>query len=296
MNEPAVNKYNLFADDDSYIEFRQSIMDAPTLSYDKCKLPFDNIKLLPRKFYDHIPALIQSLLPNKTYSNRHLFYLYKDGICRASGYFLPTTKYFVICAGSLVSLSVDSKYEETTSGKARVRIIREACELYPNFFRVKKDAKCISATAAASYVLGRTSRFSVWKDENGELLSQIYPEHFIRKRSSYNSELVYSSSNSEINEIKSHLFHLKIASVCKIHCYAICEYRPKTNLFILKKNSYISTNSNFYKERQMSYLSHDITCQSLKEATELVLGPCLFDEQTLWKDSNNKSFKDLFVC
>ena len=43
--ELVCNKYNLFADDDSYQEFRQSIINAPVFSYDKNKLPFEDIKL-----------------------------------------------------------------------------------------------------------------------------------------------------------------------------------------------------------------------------------------------------------
>ena len=62
--------YNLFSDDYSYQEFRQSIIDAPTLFFDKSKLPFDNIKLKnPELDIDirlEFQFLLHSLLPETT--------------------------------------------------------------------------------------------------------------------------------------------------------------------------------------------------------------------------------------
>ncbi|MBQ7041285.1 MAG: DUF4357 domain-containing protein [Muribaculaceae bacterium] len=306
--------YNLFSDDYSYQEFRQSIIDAPTLFFDKSKLPFDNIKLKnPELDIDirlEFQFLLHSLLPETTYTDKHLFYLYKAGICRAYGYYIPSSKYFVVCEGSLVSSSVDSRYEETSSGKARVRFIREACEEYPNYYRVKKDAKCISATAAASYVLGRTARYTDWKDKNGELLSNFYPEHFVKKssidKSSNLSNTISSSFNEEVSNIRR--FYLKMGLDSELRCYAIGEYNPISNQFILKAKSILSYDSknisrqlflSLYTEKNQNKktctLKRDVPCASIEEATTLVLGYVASDYQNLWRDIDDKSFKELFT-
>ena len=314
------NKYDLFADDDSYQEFRQSIINAPIFPFDKKKLPFEDIKLgkstLDFDVKLEFQFLMHSLMPRTSYPNRHLFYLYKGGICRAYGYFVSSTNYFVICEGSLVSSSVDSRYEETTSGKARVRFIREACEAFPNYYRVKKDAKCISATAAASYVLGRTARYTDWKDENGELLSKIFPKHFINKtttihlNSTINNQTSIEASKKSEEVSNIHRFYLKITSDSELRCYAIGEYDPISKQFILKEKSILSYNSQskgdinrqlilgLYADKSNSKntctLKRDLPCASIKDATALVLGNNVSDGQNLWRDIDNKSFKDLF--
>lgn len=183
--ELVCNKYNLFADDDSYQEFRQSIINAPVFSYDKNKLPFEDIKLRNHELDIDIRLefqfLLHSLLPETTYADKHLFYLYKPGICRAYGYYIPSSKYFVVCEGSLVSNYIDTKYEDTNFGNAHARFIDKACKKYPNYYRVHKDAVCKSPTAAASYVLGRVSKYTNWKDVNGNVISHFYPDHFLKR-------------------------------------------------------------------------------------------------------------------
>ena len=184
MNNVSID-YNLFSDDDSYQEFRQSIIDAPTLIFDKSKLPFDNIQLCKPELDIEIRLefqfLLHSLLPETTYTDKHLFYLYKPGICRAYGYYIPSSKYFVVCEGSLVSNYIDPKYEGANFWNAHARFIDKACEKYPNYYRVHKDAVCGSPTAAASYVLGRVSKYTNWKDVNGNVISDFYPDHFLKR-------------------------------------------------------------------------------------------------------------------
>lgn len=309
------NIYNLFADDASYEEFRQSIIDAPTLSYDRNKLPFEDI-ILGKDTIDYdvkleIQFLIHSLMPCTTYPNRHLFYLYKAGICRAYGYFLPITNYFVICEGSLVSSSVNSRYEETSPGKARASFIREACEEYPNYYRVKKDVKCISATVAASYVLGRTARYTDWKDKNGELLSKFFPEQFVKKSSIDKNLKISDRKKSSLNNEEvsnTRRFYLKKGLDSELGCYAIGEYNPISNQFILKAKSILSYESknitrqlmlSLYTEKNKNKktctLKRDLPCASIEEATTFALGHVASDCEKLWRDVDNKTFKELFA-
>lgn len=191
-NKISRNKFNLFADDDSYLEFRQAIIDAPRPNVNMEHLPFDNITLPKREYTKQIPKVIQSLLPSVAYSDKHLFYLFKKGVCRAYGYYDPETKYFIICKGSLISETVTAKYEATKSGKTRVNFIREVCKKNTHFYRVKKDATCISPTAAASYVLGRTGRYTEWKDINGNMISTIFSDYFNKALPEHVINLVFS--------------------------------------------------------------------------------------------------------
>ena len=114
-------------------------------------------------------------------NSRHLFYLKEDGLCNASGYYDPETNYFYICKDSLVAIREEEEYCNTTSSQARKRFIDQACELQLLnifYYRVKKDAKCRTASAAACYVLGRTATYSLWKDANGKYLKDFYPGRF----------------------------------------------------------------------------------------------------------------------
>ncbi len=173
------DKFNLFIDDSSYIDFRQSIIDSPVLTYDKSKLPFENIFYPPKKYPTQLKNIVKSLIPVHYYLNRHLFYLNKKGICRAHGYYIPETKRFVICMGSLLCTSVNSEYEKSNSGSLRAYHIQHACEKYPNYYVVKKNIICLSPTSAASYVLGRVARYTDWKDENGDTLDKFYAYKFV---------------------------------------------------------------------------------------------------------------------
>ena len=69
--------------DSSYIDFRQSIIDSPVLTYDKSKLPFENIFYPPKKYPTQLKNIVKSLIPVHYYLNRHLFYLNKKGYVRS---------------------------------------------------------------------------------------------------------------------------------------------------------------------------------------------------------------------
>lgn len=94
-----------------------------------------------------------------------IYYIRKDGI-NASGYFKDG--YFYICKNSRVTTSVDQTYASSYSGKNRERFISEACVLIGNHYLVMKDAKCVTAFAAACYVLGTFATAGEWKNVNGE--------------------------------------------------------------------------------------------------------------------------------
>jgi hypothetical protein len=62
--------------------------------------------------------------------------------------------------------------------KARDRFLKEVCEKDNGYYRVIRDAKCRSASAAACYVLGRESGQNSWMDSDGKLLYDVYPNVF----------------------------------------------------------------------------------------------------------------------
>lgn len=119
--------------------------------------------------------------PKSVALDKHLFYIKVKRVCDASGYFNPENGYFYICKDSFIALNADKEYEESPSGKARARLIASVCTKSHLFYNVNREAKCRSASAAASYVLGEDSSYVEWEDENGKGLKDFYPEYFSGK-------------------------------------------------------------------------------------------------------------------
>lgn len=106
----------------------------------------------------------------------HYFYIKENGKCDASGYYNEENKYFYICKGSLVSYETDLFYIVADKEKARQNFLNKICKEVGGCYQVIRDAKCRSAAAAASYVLGYQEDFTRWKDAEGKTLSEIYPD------------------------------------------------------------------------------------------------------------------------
>lgn len=188
---------NLFETEEEYNELRQFIQDQPKENFVSKILPFEGIDILvkdeSKRKRDRIKNPISKDIINKAEKTNkivqhpkeesifavsekmHYFFIKEDGVCDAKGYYNEEKKYFFICKDSLVSYNTDIIYAACDTEKARHNFINKICEEIPGYYRVIRDAKCRSALAAASYVLGRLADSSCWKDSNGKSLSDVYP-------------------------------------------------------------------------------------------------------------------------
>lgn len=193
----AAKRVNLFESEEEYDELRQYIIAQPRETYLTTEFPFDgivlpiverNLKIDERKktiISKILTSLQEKLKSNLTpknvtepVSNKHLFFIKEKGSCDAKGYYDEKTKFFYICKDSLVSYDTDLIYLANDTEKAREKFLKKICEEENGFYRVVRDAKCRSASAAACYVLGYLSDQSPWKDSEGKMLSEVYSDDF----------------------------------------------------------------------------------------------------------------------
>lgn len=192
-----VKRINLFDSEEEYDELRQYIIAQPQEAYLSKELPFDGmvIPTLERKprIGDKKKYLICEILTwlqekhkdkssvkviRPVYPDRHLFFIKEDGVCDAKGFYDEKTKFFFICKDSLVSYETDIFYVINDKEFARETFLKKICEKIKGYYRVVRDAKCRSASAAACYVLGSLSDYTSWKDTEGKTLTDIFPDDF----------------------------------------------------------------------------------------------------------------------
>lgn len=193
----SAKRINLFDSEEEYDELRQYIIAQPIETYLTIELPFDGIEL---SFFERKPKIEErkkyliskiltslqekhkaNLTPKKVTEpvlNRHLFFIKENGVCDAKGYYDEKLKFFFICKDSLVSYDTDLIYFINDTENARGIFLKKICEEEKGYYRVVRDAKCRSASAAACYVLGYPSDLSFWRDSEGKMLSEVYPDEF----------------------------------------------------------------------------------------------------------------------
>ena len=193
----AAKRVNLFDSEEKYDELRQYIISQPHETNVPKGLPFDGIvlpiverkpRIEERKCYlicKILTSLLEKRKPNLTpikvtesVPNRHLFFIKENGVCDAMGYYDEKSKFFYICKDSLVSYDTDLLYLINDTENAREYFLKKICQEEKGFYRVVRDAKCRSASAAACYVLGYLSDQSFWIDSEGKKLSEVYPDDF----------------------------------------------------------------------------------------------------------------------
>lgn len=175
----AAKRVNLFDSEEEYNELRLFIINEPQETLLINQYPFDGIKIKieeekPKPLLETIPKkVVQSVLPE-----RHYFFIKEEGVCDAKGYYNEELEYFYICENSLVAYDTEFLYYINDKENARETFLKKACIEDDGYYRVKKDAKCRSASAAACYVLGCEADLSKWKDVEGNSLVDIYPKIF----------------------------------------------------------------------------------------------------------------------
>ncbi len=116
----------------------------------------------------------------------HVFSITRVGKCDAQGYYNTTDGGFYILKGSLVSAEFETQLLSSPLQKTWKNFIDEHCELCSlekgkltaEVKKVKEDFRCGKASIAASLVLGRAANNAHWRDSDGHLLKDIYPDVF----------------------------------------------------------------------------------------------------------------------
>lgn len=116
----------------------------------------------------------------------HVFSITQVGKCDAKGYYNTTDGGFYILKGSLVSAEFETQLLSSPLQKTWKNFIDEYCEigslgkrkLTAKVIKVKEDFRCDKASIAASLVLGRAANNAHWRDSDGHLLKDIYPNEF----------------------------------------------------------------------------------------------------------------------
>lgn len=338
----AAKRINLFDSEAEYDELRQYIITQPQETYQSKELPFQDIlistverKSVIEEKKEHLICEIladlqfknkvnssSQIINNSVCSDKHLFYIKKSGICDAKGYYDEKTKFFYICKDSLVSYDTDIIYISNDSEKARENFLKKICEEEKGYFRVVKDAKCRSASAAASYVLGCHSDQNCWKDSEGRMLSDVYFIPLKKKdinepnvkqvaKEVKNSPLVDESKRgSIINPPK--YWYINREDLGKRSCHAKGIYDKVNNKFIIvhgselaydvtstyrytasdiRRKKFIQQNCSISKNCYI--LKKDAVCNSPDEAACFVLGENA-DGWIEWKSKEDISLVNYF--
>lgn len=242
----------------------------------------------------------------KRAANRHVFYIERSGVCRASGYLEEDSKQFFIQKGSLVSKESDVVYASSQSGKARLRFLDKACVSKSHNYYVSKDAKCRSASAAACYVLGRKADFTEWKDDKGRSLEDVYPNRFFTPQTkSSQSPFLFATDDPP-------LFHIIKTDDPKRYCRAYGTYDGIGNQFLILKDSILSLDvSSSYRFSATEYqrqkfiklncvkksngfvMKRDAVCKSPDVAASFVLGESA-NGWLEWRDDLNRKLKEIY--
>lgn len=316
---------NLFDTDEEYKQLRQFIIDQPYVTYVTENLPFEGIELTARKettkprrerikkaiVEENKPEekdpTIETHMPEDL--SRHLFFIKENGVCDASGYYNEEKKYFYICKGSLVSYDTDLIYMVTDKERARQNFIDKICIEVNGYYKVIRDAKCRSAAAAASYVLGYQDDFTRWKDAEGKTLSDVYPERYIPSNPKKEQEPKEEQTNKEV--VKDAIigrppryYYIVRENMGKRSCNAKGTYDKVNDQFIImegsilaydvtsnyrytasdiKRNKFIQLNCG--NSRIEHKLKRDAICTSPDEAACFVMG----EKVNGWKEWKSKS-------
>ncbi|MCR5711203.1 MAG: DUF4357 domain-containing protein [Prevotella sp.] len=303
----SAKRVNLFDTEDEYMSLRRYIVEQPIEIYHSSRLPFETIDLsiqynkkeIPRK---EIASIIQALqmqhikLKKSSWadSSKHLFYIEVVGECNAAGYFEKETGYFYVCKNSLVAYDTDILYLASDTEKARVNFLKKACKEEHGYFRVMKDAKCRSASAAACYVMGRQADSTNWKDLQGNTISEVYPRFSlspIPNNEKPTKEDISSQKCVKVTKIgRSPRYYYISRDMGNRSCKAKGMYDKVNDKFIIlegsvlayevtssyrytssdiKRNKFIQQNC---KSKYENKLKRDAICNSPDEAACFVLG------------------------
>lgn len=274
------------------------------------------------KTNDYRPKSNSSLgSPNST-EKKHVFSIKVKGVCKAFGYFDSENGHFYMLKDSFIALNTDPEFEKSASGMARNRMLASVCTRSAHYYIVNKDTKCRSASAAASYALGKNSSYIEWEDEHGKALKDYFPERFYRKKEEspklniFANNTVYPIKKKEVassprkNEIR--LFYIHKEGAEGRSCNALGYYDLATKKFILKEGSiwasevtqsFQYTATDFLRKKHIKKYckvssgvirqTHDILCDSPSIAASFVIGNSANGWEE-WKDKEGNVLNDIY--
>jgi len=107
------------------------------------------------------------------------FYITIPNQCKAAGYYDPEKGRFVVLKGSRFAKEVSETFDTSSAGESRKRFIAAACGSFSDtFYEVHTSVYCKSASAAASYLAGKLSTYTLWSNLQGRSLHAFYPAEF----------------------------------------------------------------------------------------------------------------------
>lgn len=161
------HRASLFDGDEQYAQLRQEIIDAPIQETSK-QLPFERIKILPYEEFLRVQVVREHEERNiRTFSIR--IYEGKKLVCYGAGYFNIKTSKFVVFKESF---STFNDYHGFLIEK--VNSLNGYFSVENGIIKVIKNISFDTASLAASFVLGKSSTFSEWKDHKGKSLNSYY--------------------------------------------------------------------------------------------------------------------------
>lgn len=256
-------RVSLFQDDEeAYQSFRQSIIDSPKETVNNNCLPFEGVKLLKYDIYQ-----LKCYCEKKIAEGRKLFYIKREQedstICFAFGYYDEQSDLFYLLNHSIINRTDYSDY-----------LISHISDPSPLALKVEgryviDDIPFISASQAASVVLGKNVDFGAWIGPKKTSLADTYAKYkqpfiYIKEaetipkvkkvepvlppdispKEEYDPNLIskiiigpllYNALERELSNVleNEHIFHLEIHHVCKVYGY----YDADSNKFILLRGS-----------------------------------------------------------
>lgn len=155
-------------DDEQYNALRQYIINAPSLSYDKTSLPFNDVKVEPFEMY-----LRRKSIEDAESRGYHVFYLKSNRLgdsYDAMGYFDKEQSQFVLMKASKFKIS--PLFKQLIA--SRPLYVRAVFSYSNDICTVLEDVHCPTVSVAASYVMGCRSDLFAWIDQRGNKIDAIF--------------------------------------------------------------------------------------------------------------------------
>lgn len=145
---------------------------------------------------------------NTPLDTHRIFHIKIEGTCDVSGHYVESSKSFIVLQGSRFKNNTSTFFDKTPLGISRIKFIEAACITQYSKdvleWVVRYDTSCKSASAAASYILGRVSSYIYWKDENGKSLKSWYPNDFIKSEVHENEKAEKKQKESKDKKNNNH--------------------------------------------------------------------------------------------
>lgn len=256
----------------------------------------------------------------------HIFSIIIAGTCNVTGYVNEANGKFVITKGSYFPKTASESFLTTQLGISRQRFIEAACFEIGNTYEVKEDIQCLSAEAAASYVMGREVTDLYWKDDDNKSIKDIYPNVFtsandntqqltniVDSLSQPITQIINALENREDNTYEDiHYFYINSTNSIDDTIRARGYYIPSLKQFVIKGGSLVSSlcsssfiatpqglnrasilTTNCIKTRFGYRLTSDYTFKSPSAAASFALGKSA-NGWLSWKDTKGKTLDAVY--